>query len=168
VGGKETEKSMKQSAATQVKQSSTSQRGGALSLANQPDSPQEVIRGNVPSLGIESITERAIKLQQELNEIRQQAVTELLQKRDLIDQQLRSFGWQPKSTQGEARTAAKPYPTKAPGDKMCPFCKISGHDGRAHRSQGAQKEKFTRDELIKLGFPTGDQKETQQEGQAVQ
>jgi len=39
-----------------------------------------------------------------------------------------------------------------PTKKFCNICEVNGHDGRAHRSQGKKKQKFTAAEIKELGL----------------
>ncbi|SRR5258708_4312787 len=53
-------------------------------------------------------------------------------------------GSSPKKSSGSRNTD--------PSKKYCSYCEISGHDGRAHRSQGDRKKKFTASELKEMGL----------------
>jgi hypothetical protein len=136
--------------------------GHKLSLSNQSDTPTtssgvgETIKGNIPSLGVQSAMNRAVQLQRELDQIKNQAIEELLEQRKAFDEQLRVLGWQAPQAKVYASTPKSPSKRATSEGKMCPICQIIGHDGRAHRGQGNHKEPFTRDQLIQLGLPTGE------------
>ena len=99
---------------------------------------------------------------------RQEAISELLQQRAEIDKHLAALDYNPaadkpaakkttaepaaapvKATKGK-KGAKKGKKVKSAADRFCPICEVSGHDGRAHKSQGAKKKPFTADELAAM------------------
>ncbi len=88
------------------------------------------------------------RLQAELDSKRRSAIDALLQQRGEIDNTLASLGY----VAGEGRRGGqrRMVRSKSPEERMCPICEVSGHDARAHKSQGKRKRKFTADELAAM------------------
>jgi hypothetical protein len=99
--------------------------------------------------------ERALKLQEELTSLKEEAIGEILARKKDLDLQLSQLGYreQPRyAPPSKPSGAGKPLGSKPAEQKYCPICKVNGHDGRAHRSQGANKRPFTEEERNALGL----------------
>ena len=98
---------------------------------------------------------------------RQEAIAELLEQRAEIDKHLAALDYdtaadKPAAKKITAEPAAAPVKatkakkgkkgkrSKPAAERYCPICEVSGHDGRAHKSQGAKKKPFTADELAAI------------------
>lgn len=102
-----------------------------------------------------SAVERALKLQEELASLKEEAIEELLNQKKDLDFQLSQLGYreQPRYVPPTSKPGVgKPIGSKPAEQKYCPICKVNGHDGRAHRSQGADKRPFTDEERNALGL----------------
>lgn len=108
-----------------------------------------------------SAIERALKMQEELEQIKQEAIDDLLTQRSTIEDQLKSLGWV--NPQSRIETASSyngarrgPKPGGNPADRFCKICQLKGHDARQHRSQRPNVRAFTQEELAGLNLlPTG-------------
>ena len=94
---------------------------------------------------------------------RHEAISELLQQRAEIDQHLAALDYNPAADKSTVKVSAEPVAksvkvtkakkgkkgkkSKPAAERYCPICEVSGHDGRAHKSQGAKKKPFTQEEL---------------------
>ena len=74
---------------------------------------------------------------------KEELIAELLERRRNIDEQLASLGY-------VLEVHAKR--SREPAHRYCKYCDMEGHDGRAHRTQGKGKRKFTTDELAAFGL----------------
>ena len=70
-------------------------------------------------------------------------------------EELRSLGWSPSPASRNTLSKPKGEGVKRQRDpnKPCPICNITGHDARAHRSQGKTKKPFTPEELKERNLP---------------
>lgn len=113
----------------------------------------------------ESQLERALKKQQDfkvqLGLAQEEAEAEIQAIQDEADKKiaaikdkLRQLGLEEPPVPFYQEKKAKKEGIKRPRDpnKECPVCGITGHDKRAHRNH---PEKFTHDELVQRGLPTG-------------
>lgn len=80
-----------------------------------------------------------------LEELKQKAINELLEQRRGIDEKLSKLGYQE-----QPATKKRAASTKDASERFCNICQVSGHDARAHRSQGDNKRPFTAEELAAL------------------
>lgn len=97
--------------------------------------------------------DKALKLRQELESVTQAAIDELLLQRKDIDTQLRALGHAfPEDRKGARKTGIRRIKDANEPCKVCGFVTEPPHDGRAHRSQGTNKKKFTEKELAELGY----------------
>jgi hypothetical protein len=94
---------------------------------------------------------RLEKAHRENERLRREAISELLAERGRIDSQLRSIGYELRQSDSDESPSDK-APRKRSSRKRCPYCDMSGHDGRAHRAQGNEKRKFTASELYARGW----------------
>jgi hypothetical protein len=106
------------------------------------------------------------QIRRDVEEIRVEAIRELIQQRKKIATELRSLGHNEQTArQFDRKTEDLPDTPnmvglngrRRPGSKpahesRCVICQIDGHDGRAHSRQDP-KRPFTRDELKKRGLP---------------
>jgi hypothetical protein len=121
----------------------------------QEEAPTPAIPNPAPHPIVLSAIERAIQMQKELDEVRQEAIKELQTRQEETAAQLRMLGYnQPTPQQSVGGWGTKKtYQKKESGQKFCPICQLVGHDGRQHRQQGPTKRPFTKDELAQFGLP---------------
>ena len=74
---------------------------------------------------------------------KEELIAELLERRRNIDEQLARLGYVLEAHAKRSREPARKY---------CKICCVEGHDGRAHRSQGKEKRKFTAEEQAEHGL----------------
>ena len=74
---------------------------------------------------------------------KEEQIEELLERRRNIDEQLMRLGYVLEAHAKRSRDSAHKY---------CKYCDVEGHDGRAHRSQGKEKHKFTAEEMSEHGL----------------
>src|SRR5262245_39959862 len=103
------------------------------------------------------------RAKREADRFRQEAISELLQRRKEITRELRQLGYEGPSEEAAAnvdtsvgvldRMVAEPAPRmrrRRPNpnvaDRQCDLCNVSGHDMRAHRGQ-VEKRAFTEEEM---------------------
>ena len=103
------------------------------------------------------------RAKREADRFRQEAITELLQRRKEITRELRQLGYEGPSeethTQADTNIGVLDRMVSEPGprlrkrrpnpnapERQCPLCNVAGHDMRAHRGQ-VDKRAFSDDEL---------------------
>jgi hypothetical protein len=103
------------------------------------------------------------RAKREADRFRQEAISELLQRRKEITRELRQLGYEGPSEETQTnvdtnigvldRMVAEPAPRlrrRRPNpnssERQCPLCNVAGHDMRAHRGQ-VEKRAFSDDEL---------------------
>jgi hypothetical protein len=113
------------------------------------------------------------KAKREADRLRQEAISELLQRRKEITRQLRQLGYESETVEAErtltvdsppglhavplfpdvplAHPRRKRLVAKNGEDRQCPVCEVRGHDLRAHRGQ-TLKRPFTDVELRERGL----------------
>lgn len=93
-----------------------------------------------------SAYEAAMREIERIESLREKAIEALLEERKAIDKKLRDLGHGTGAKRIRRRRQAPAI------TRFCNICQMEGHDGRAHRSQGKKKRKFTAEELQKLGL----------------
>jgi hypothetical protein len=97
-------------------------------------------------MAMSTATEKALKAKADMESLFQAAIDEQLAIIKDAEQKLGELGYA-----GTTRKKAGTRNTD-PSKKHCNICDTVGHDGRAHRSQGKSKKKFTAAELKELGL----------------
>ncbi|MCA1585551.1 MAG: hypothetical protein LC791_12560 [Acidobacteria bacterium] len=99
--------------------------------------------------------EKIQRLQEQMEEVKGQALEELREKRREAQAQVADIDRQIAEL-GGSRTGSKAKGTRRSSSELtCPICDIKGHDGRAHRGQGKNKKAFTEKELKERSLPLG-------------
>jgi hypothetical protein len=98
-----------------------------------------------------SVLDQIKKLDEQREKLLADAKEEALTKAKAAIADLNSLGFGYKLVQGDGGRAKTTRNTN-PANKHCNICDMDGHDGRAHRSQGKNKKKFTAAELKELGL----------------
>ena len=111
------------------------------------------------------------RAKRDADKLRQEAISELLQRRREISRELRQLGYEGDvGDQGREDGSPAPLPaslfdtgpsggprrkrmksTRAAADRVCPICEVTGHDLRAHRGQQV-KRPFTAQERAERGL----------------
>jgi hypothetical protein len=99
-----------------------------------------------------SVLEQIKKLDEQRAKLLSDAKTEALAKAEAAIEELNSLGFSYSLTAGTGTKKKTGTRNTDPAKKHCDICDINGHDGRAHRSQGDKKKKFTAAELKELGL----------------
>ena len=110
------------------------------------------------------------RAKRDTDKLRQEAISELLQRRREISRELRQLGYEG-DTGDTPRENGTPAPlpaslfdnspsgprrkrmksTRAAAERVCPICEVNGHDLRAHRGQDV-KRPFTAQERAERGL----------------
>lgn len=98
----------------------------------------------VPAPVQTSMVDQVLDMVGRLDSMRKQAVEDLLTQKRQIEEKLAMIGWSDVSV----RAKASGRPSSA---AHCSICDIDGHDRRQHRFQGANKRKFTPEQLREIG-----------------
>ena len=99
-----------------------------------------------------TILEQLKKLDEQRNQLLDNAKTELLKKAEDAISELNQLGFNYRLTQGESGgTKKKTGASKPAAERHCDVCDMNGHDARAHRNQNPKK-KFTAKELAEKGL----------------
>lgn len=96
-----------------------------------------------------SKVQQALEQLAKIEDLRKEAIEEILNQRKELDAQLKSLGY---DTGGSGRRAQRRV---LDPNKPCPICEfttVPPHDARNHRGQGKKKKAFTADELKTLGM----------------
>ena len=96
----------------------------------------------------ESVVEQVKALQEQIESLRAGAIAELLAKREDIDKQLQELGHSD-SPAAKVKAAKGLRKSKPLAERYCEYCKIKGHDARAHRTLAPGK-KFSESQLNDL------------------
>jgi len=97
--------------------------------------------------------EKIQKLQEQIEEAKTEALEELRAKRREIQALLTDIDSQISELGGGSSRQGKSKGTrKSSSEATCKICGITGHDARAHRSQGKNKRKFSAEELREKGY----------------
>lgn len=98
-----------------------------------------------------SVLDQIKKLDEQREKLLADAKEEALTKAKAAIADLNSLGFGYKLVQGDG-SRGKATRNTDPSKKHCSVCETSGHDLRAHRSQGKNKKKFTAAEIKELGL----------------
>jgi hypothetical protein len=98
-----------------------------------------------------SVLEQLKKLDEQRQKLLDGAKQEALAKAEAAVVELNAIGFSYRLVEGSgAGKKGKGTRNTDPSKKHCNVCDMAGHDGRAHRSQGKNKKKFTAAELKEL------------------
>lgn len=99
-----------------------------------------------------SVLDQLKKLDEQRAQLLAGAKDEALKKAEAAIADLTALGFAYSLTEGGSTKKKTGTRNTDPAKKHCDICDMNGHDGRAHRSQGDKKKKFTAAELKELGL----------------